>query len=142
MRHRSDRRRGVTLLELVVVLGIISILAAIAIPLFSGNKDRAIWGQAKANLDAVRSALAVYNANSPGDVFPGVPTTDYLVLRGLLPDANLPPNPREAGWRSSDLHFSISGSAKWYTLTVKVDNTFGDIIVGTPSGAAPSQYPR
>ncbi len=140
MGRKAGEKAGFTLIELIVVVGIIAIIVAIALPFFSTNKDRAIWAQAKANLDAVRSALAVYNANTLSDAFPGPSTSDYQRVRTMLPDANLPVLAKEAGWDSSFLQYSLSGIAKWYTLEVKVANRFGDILVATPSGVAPLSF--
>jgi prepilin-type N-terminal cleavage/methylation domain-containing protein len=136
----AGRSRGFTLIELVVVVGIVAIIAAIALPFLSANKDRAVWAQAKANLDAVRSALAVYNANTSNDSFPGPSTGDYQQIRALLSDANLPPRAREAGWDPSYLQYSVSGSARWYTLEVKTGNRYGDILTATPSGVTPVSF--
>lgn len=55
-------KAGFTLVELMVVAIIVAILAAVAIPLMMGNKDRAIATEAQAALGTVRTALQVYKA--------------------------------------------------------------------------------
>ncbi len=137
---RQERQAGFTLIELMIVVGIVAILTAIVIPLLTTNKDRAVWSQARANLDAVRSALAVYNADDKNDSFPGIPTTDYATLISFIPDSNLPPLPRDAGWDPTLLRYTISAHA--YTLEVRVLNRFGDVLVASPSGIQPPQYPH
>lgn len=61
-------KAGFTLVELMVVAIIVAILAAVAIPLMMGNKDRAIATEAQAALGTVRTALQVYKAEH--SVFP------------------------------------------------------------------------
>ena len=55
------RRAGFTLVELMIVAVIVAILAAVAIPLMSANKKRAVATEAEAALGTLRTALrAVY----------------------------------------------------------------------------------
>ncbi|NCC76356.1 MAG: prepilin-type N-terminal cleavage/methylation domain-containing protein [Clostridia bacterium] len=61
------KRKGFTLIELIVVIAILAILAAIAIPTFLGQLDRARKATHNANVMTLRSAAAVYVAEK-GDV--------------------------------------------------------------------------
>lgn len=56
MRKRNNKS-GFTLVELMVVAVIVSILAAVSIPLMTANKKRAMATEAEASLGAVRSSL-------------------------------------------------------------------------------------
>jgi prepilin-type N-terminal cleavage/methylation domain-containing protein len=64
----NDRIRtpGFTLIELMIVVAIIGILAAIAIPKFANLIRKSAEGQNKGNLGSVRSALSIYYGDMEG----------------------------------------------------------------------------
>jgi len=55
-----NSRKGFTLIELMVVILIVGILAAVAIPLMRGRIDSAKWSEANAAAGTIRSALRAY----------------------------------------------------------------------------------
>jgi type IV pilus assembly protein PilA len=61
-----NSKAGFTLVELMVVAIIVAILAAVAIPLMLGNKDRAMATEAQAGLGTLRTAMQVYKAEHGG----------------------------------------------------------------------------
>lgn len=63
MKLRTSKK-GFTLVELMVVAVIVAILAAVAIPLMSGNKKRAMATEAEAALGSVRTALRAMYAET------------------------------------------------------------------------------
>ena len=62
MRMLHTRKRGFTLIELMIVVAIIGILAAIAIPNFLQFQLRSKTGEAKTNIAAIRTAEEGYFA--------------------------------------------------------------------------------
>ncbi len=55
-------RKGFTLIELMVVIMIVAILAAVAIPIMRGRIDSAKWSEGKAIMGTIGTALRAYAA--------------------------------------------------------------------------------
>src|SRR5690242_12254731 len=59
-------KKGFTLIELMIVVAIIGILAAIAIPQFANMVAKSQEGATKGNLGTLRSALSIYYGDTEG----------------------------------------------------------------------------
>lgn len=105
-------RKGFTLIELMIVVAIIGILAAIAVPKFASLIRKSREGSTKGNLGALRSALSIYYADMegsyPADLYsltaggkyisaiPAIRVPDYHDQTDVIRH-NLNPNPMGCG---------------------------------------------
>jgi type II secretion system protein G len=62
-RYLIKNSSGFTLVELVMVIIIIGMLAAIVIPNFTAQREQAAVATTQANLESLRTAIALYYAN-------------------------------------------------------------------------------
>lgn len=124
---RKDNR-GFTLVELMVVVVIIGVLTAIAIPVYNASTDRAKKGACEANLRMLDSALQQYYMNNP-EADPLTPDDARSHLEDYFSDG-FPECPSGA-----DAEYKISGSDKskqYFTCTEghsyrnNTDSTGGD----------------
>ena len=69
------RKSGFTLIEILIVVAILGIMAAIVIPLYEDNRQRAMESAAKENLRVLRNAVELYAARN-GGIAPGYPANN------------------------------------------------------------------
>lgn len=72
---RQTHPRGFTLVELLIVVVILGVIAAIAVPQFSSNTEDAKLSQLQANLHVMREVVERYHLQHSG-FYPGAQKTD------------------------------------------------------------------
>ncbi len=78
-------RKGFTLIELMVVIFIVGILAAVAIPIMRGRIDSAKWSEGKAAAGSIHTAARAFQAEKgPAYSYVGTSLTDLGFATGDL----------------------------------------------------------
>ena len=84
MKRLRKSPQGFTLIELMIVVAIIGILAAIAVPRFGQMLEKSKEGQSKGSLGSIKSAIYIYYGDQKGvwpttlSTFSGYAFSQYL----------------------------------------------------------------
>ena len=101
MKSISNPKRAFTLVELLVVITIIALLAALTVGLYSRVKDKANESAILAEMEQVKLALQSYKEHPKHGVFPP-----------SLPPSPPPPDPLSGTAGNNRLYYYLSGEAE------------------------------
>jgi type IV pilus assembly protein PilA len=117
LRERSASESGFTLVELLVVMLILGLLAAIAVPSFLTQRDKAKDADAKALVRTAQTAMETY-ATDRGGSFTGATRAALIGIEPTLREADL------SGAEDGDaLTVTPNDGGDGYTVTVASKNT-------------------
>ena len=120
MRTRPPaRQHGFTLIELLIVIIIIGILAAIAIPMFLGQRDKAKESAVKGGVHNIELGIASYAVDN-ADIYPATGSVSKATLvdgSGVAYVDNWPQNP----WTKTDM---VEGTTRGTYVYTKVGSSF------------------
>ena len=104
---QKEKSAGFTLVELLLVLGILAIISAIAIPSFMGQRRRArLIGDAQSNAQVLRMQLETYKADN--GIYGGSGTVLSWTSSGTV-----------SGSTATALNFTPKGNSKMnYNVTI------------------------
>ena len=121
-----ESNKGLTLIELMIVIIVVGILAAVAIPIMQGRIDSARWSEGKAIMGIIARALRTH-VSEKGNAFTPVPTL------------------RELGFESGDLNGTYftggESGTNDFSWVINSNNPIDFLITATaPAGvSSPSQ---
>ncbi|MBI3890374.1 MAG: prepilin-type N-terminal cleavage/methylation domain-containing protein [Candidatus Wallbacteria bacterium] len=128
--RNRNYRSGFTLIEVLMVVVILAVLAAVIIPRFTGYADKGSQSSTKTNLQTLRSAVQAYyvtNSNTwPASTLASLLTTQGGTLRVI---------PKESVSNSAKVVNSLDGTGGWFYDTTNHDvfvNLNGNDTSGTP----------
>lgn len=107
---RMQSEEGFTLIELMIVIAIIGILAAIAIPNFIAYRNKSFCSAAESDANGIASAIADHFA---------IPTNTAVT--------------------AGDISIKVSGTNSW-AFGTNEPNTLIEIVVTDGSGRCPADY--
>ncbi len=125
MQTNRNRYHGFTLIELMIIVTIIGILAAIVIPTFSNANDTAKGSSVASQLNTVKKSLVMYNTDHDGQY----PT-----------DAQLITNQWQVLTNTTDINGDVTGSDYGPYFQKPPFNAFKDSSIVAADNSAAWQY--
>ena len=128
-------KKGFTLIELMIVIAIIGILAAVAIPMYSDYTKKSRTSEVPGTLKQLAEMQVVYNQNPNGGATTDKPYAKALMTIGFKTSTEKFAT-SASGCRSTnnpDTTYSTYACGKYYAYTTTPNGTAGACTLGTVS---------
>jgi type IV pilus assembly protein PilA len=117
LRERAGEEQGFTLVEILVVILIVALLCAIAIPIFTNQQDKGADAEAKVGVEAAARAVEACGVDSNGRYDnPGDPCDKAAILE-------IEPTLADLDWRLGEPDLGSDG----YKVTVRSERAPDEI---------------
>ncbi len=122
-------RKAFTLIELLIIVVIIGVLTAIAVPKFAGLIDKSREGATKGQLSTLRSALNIYygdNMSYPADALDSL--TENQKYLSAIPIVKLPGTTHPENRHVTDggtLALALTDTGGWAYVNASEDKDWG-----------------
>ena len=135
-------KKGFTIVELLIVIVVIGILAAITVVAYNGIQKRAMVAQTTSELATINKAILAYHAVHGS--YPATPSGGWLgmsreanYIPGLVPEfiGALPQNPTSV----TNAAYAYRSNGTDYKLISHIDNLCGEVRKARPEMVDPAR---
>jgi len=135
---KIEKQKGFTLIELMIVIFIVGIMAAVAIPIMRGRIDSAKWSEGLAGASTIRSAARAFCAERGTD-WTGIWANVTLADIGLNVTNGVGGDDLDGRYFTNESYVFVFTAYNTYTITITADDSLSPDKPTSPSVVALDQ---
>lgn len=128
---KKNNKKGFTLVELVIVVAVMAILVAIAIPTVGSVTQKAQTAVNESNANTIESMIKLAAADAANKAADGKVTIDAALIKTALTDAKLGIESGSYVYDSTTGSVSVGTTAKANQFLITFDSTETDLVTVT-----------